>query len=73
MCVCVQIEMLAGHMKQLALYDSETLSVREKACDVLGCIAELHPYIAKETLLPPLLELFALDTGTYTHTAVASK
>ena len=60
----MQIEMLAGHMKQLALYDSETLSVREKACDVLGCIAELYPYIAKETLLPPLLELFTLDTGT---------
>ena len=50
--------MLVEHVKQLALCRSESLAVRERACDVLGCVSQSYPHIAREEIVPPLLQRF---------------
>ena len=59
----MQIVVLAGHMKQLALSGSESVAVKERSCEVLGCMAERYPHIAEEDVLPSLLQSFTPDAG----------
>ena len=50
--------MLVEHVKQVALCSSESLAVRERSCNVLGCVSQSYPHIAKEEIVPPLLQRF---------------
>ena len=52
----MQVEQLAEHAKQLALSHRDT-SVREKASHSLECAAQHYPHVARDTLLPALLQL----------------
>ena len=54
--------MLVGHVKQLALSSSESLAVKETSCNVLGCVSQHYPHIARDEIIPPLLQTLALDT-----------
>jgi DNA repair/transcription protein MET18/MMS19 len=58
-----EVEMLAEHVKQLALSHGN-VTVREKACDTLEYVASRYPRIIGETILPPLLQLFTLDASS---------
>jgi DNA repair/transcription protein MET18/MMS19 len=53
-----EILMLVEHVKQVALCSSESLAVRERSCNVLGCVSQSYPHIAKEEIVPPLLQRF---------------
>jgi hypothetical protein len=53
-----EVLMLVEHVKQLALCSSESLAVRERSCDVLGCVSQSYPHIAREEIVPPLLQRF---------------
>ena len=54
--LCVQVQLVGGHLKQLALAHSEA-GVRTTASLALEHIAQCHPMLARDTLLPPLLQL----------------
>ena len=60
----MQVEQLAEHAKQLALSHRDT-SVREKASHSLECAAQHYPHVARDTLLPALLQLFTLSQSLY--------
>ena len=66
---CVQVELLAEHVKQLGLCHGDG-SVRERAALSLESAAVSHPLTVRDSILPSLLQMFTLDTCMYMYVCV---